>query len=325
MTKGFKDKLRGGGCSSVCNGKLRGNRLVAVKEIQVRSRIRVHAKRVRGEVHYFSRGHISLSWERKSEIVLGVARGIEYLHRGCDIQNLHFATQHSSEVNFIPKVSDFGLAKLHPTDSSIVTFTAARGTIEYVAPESINRSIGAADGNASTKKDLIATEDCSQYFPYWVNDRFKKGKDVEMGDSTDDEKITRKMTLVAQWCIQMNPVERPSMTKVRETLEGEVELLQLPPEPLQLPQGTSILHEQASSRDSSESVALLCTNSFKVKAYNRGGRGHSISDFSSIVAPQPTLVMGLDGPTIESYPKTILGESRRLPKPDDNTLPDMLV
>lgn len=31
--------------------------------------------------------------------------------------------------------------------------------------------------------------------------------------------------------------------------------------------------------------------------------------------------MGLDGPTIEKYPKTLLGESGRLPKPNDNTCP----
>ncbi|KAK2983693.1 hypothetical protein RJ640_023227 [Escallonia rubra] len=69
------------------------------------------------------------------------------------------------------------------------------------------------------------------------------------------------------------------------------------------------------------SVGLFCFVCGRVKAYNRRGRGHSISEFSSTVAPQPTLVVGLDGPTIESYPKTILGESRRLPKPDDNTCP----
>ncbi|KAK2983681.1 hypothetical protein RJ640_023215 [Escallonia rubra] len=186
------------------------------QEIQACSRIRVHAKRVRGEVRYFLRGHVSLSWERKSEIVLGVARGIEYLHRGCDIQILHFDIKPHNillDDNFIPKVSDFGLAKLHPTDNSIVTFTAARGTIEYVASELINRSIGGLSYKADaysfgmllmemlgTKEDLIATEeDSSQYFPYWVYDHFRKAKDVEMGDSTDDEKITRKMTLVAQW------------------------------------------------------------------------------------------------------------------------------
>ncbi|KAK2977445.1 hypothetical protein RJ640_028606 [Escallonia rubra] len=248
MTKGFKDKMGEGGYGSVCKGKLRSNRLVA---------------RDPSVLSYTSTCQTgpwrsTLFLERPYLIKLGEKTWSTCI-RGCDIQNLHFDIKPQNillDDNFIPKVFDFGLAKLHPTDNGILTFTAARGTIEYLW--------NAADGNASTKKDLIATEeDCSQYFPYWIYDRFKKGKDVKMGDSTDDEKITRKMTLVAQWCIQMNPVERPSMTKVWETLEGEVELLQLPPEPLQLSQGTSILQEQTSSRDSSESVALLCTNSFK--------------------------------------------------------------
>ncbi|XP_031278815.1 putative RING-H2 finger protein ATL69 [Pistacia vera] len=33
------------------------------------------------------------------------------------------------------------------------------------------------------------------------------------------------------------------------------------------------------------------------------------------------ILTGLDEPTIESYPKTLLGESGRLPKPNDNTCP----
>ncbi|KAL6979456.1 RING-type E3 ubiquitin transferase [Sarracenia purpurea var. burkii] len=43
---------------------------------------------------------------------------------------------------------------------------------------------------------------------------------------------------------------------------------------------------------------------------------------NSVINLQPTgLKMGLDGPTIESYTKTVLGESRRLPKPSDGTCP----
>lgn len=42
-------------------------------------------------------------------------------------------------------------------------------------------------------------------------------------------------------------------------------------------------------------------------------------DFTSAVSPHPIIVEGLDGPTLESYPKIVLGESRRLPKPDDIT------
>ncbi|TYI90029.1 hypothetical protein E1A91_D03G095000v1 [Gossypium mustelinum] len=45
-------------------------------------------------------------------------------------------------------------------------------------------------------------------------------------------------------------------------------------------------------------------------------------EFSTSVSPSVAIVMsGLDGQTIESYPKTKLGDSGRLPKPNDNTCP----
>ncbi|KAI4307125.1 hypothetical protein L6164_030344 [Bauhinia variegata] len=47
----------------------------------------------------------------------------------------------------------------------------------------------------------------------------------------------------------------------------------------------------------------------------------TVADVNSLIGSQPRIFAGLDGPTIESYPKIVLGESRRLPKPDDNTCP----
>ncbi|XP_004308667.1 PREDICTED: putative RING-H2 finger protein ATL69 [Fragaria vesca subsp. vesca] len=38
---------------------------------------------------------------------------------------------------------------------------------------------------------------------------------------------------------------------------------------------------------------------------------------SNYSAEPATVVLGLDGPTIDSYPKIVLGESKRLPKPND--------
>ena len=53
-----------------------------------------------------------------------------------------------------------------------------------------------------------------------------------MGDATEDEKkFVRKMVIVVLWCIQMKPINRPSMSKALEMLEGDVELLQMPPKP----------------------------------------------------------------------------------------------
>ncbi|XP_033511805.1 rust resistance kinase Lr10-like isoform X7 [Nicotiana tomentosiformis] len=321
MTRNFKEKLGQGGYGSVYKGKLQSGPNVAVKILtkpkadgqdfinEVATIGRIHHVNVVQLIGYCAErskralvydfmpngsldkyitsreGGTLLSWQRKSEIALGVARGIEYLHRGCDIQILHFDIKPHNillDENFVPKISDFGLAKLYPTDNSIVTLTAARGTIGYVAPELINRSIGPISYKADVysfgmllieiagmKGNSAAREDMSsQYFPYWIYDQFDKEKEIEVLDETHDgeKKIIKKLTLVALWCIQMIPLDRPSMTKVVEMLEGELQTLQTPPRPSESLQPSSLEFNLSSSIGSTESMMLLgnCSDSAQV-------------------------------------------------------------
>ena len=191
------------------------------------------------------------------DICLGVAHGIEYLHQGCDMQILHFDIKPHNillDEKFIPKISDFGLAKLHSTDRSIVSLTAARGTMGYIAPEFFYKNIGGISYKADVysfgmllmemvgrRKNVNAlTEHSSRiYFPSWIYDQFNEGKEINLGDETEEENnMVKKMIIVALWCIQLNPVNRPSMSKVIEMLEGEIEHLKMPPKPFVAPQET---------------------------------------------------------------------------------------
>ncbi|GFY81848.1 protein kinase superfamily protein [Actinidia rufa] len=264
MTKGFRDKLGEGGYGSVYKGKLRSGRLVAIKVLgkpkangqefinEVATIGRIHHTNVVQLVGYcaerskralvydfmpngslekyiFSQeGTIYLSCEQMYEISLGVARGIEYLHRGCDMQILHFDIKPHNillDEDFTPKVSDFGLAKLYPTEDSIVSLTAARGTMGYMAPE-LRRNINAHADHTS-----------QIYFPSWIYDQFNEERAIEMGETTEEERVmVKKMVIVALWCIQMKPSDRPSMTKVVKMLEGNVEQLRMPPKPFLCPQ-----------------------------------------------------------------------------------------
>ena len=53
-----------------------------------------------------------------------------------------------------------------------------------------------------------------------------------MEDAIEEEKkTTKKMIIVALWCIQMKLSDRPSKNKVVKMLEGEVESLQMPSKP----------------------------------------------------------------------------------------------
>ncbi|XAR54875.1 Glycerophosphodiester phosphodiesterase [Bertholletia excelsa] len=310
MTTNFKNKLGEGGYGSVYKGKLKSGNHVAIKMLgksKTNGQEFINEVGTIGKIHHVNvvqlvgycaerskralvydfmpngslekylisnQGHVPLSCEMKFKIALGVARGIDYLHRGCDMQILHFDIKPHNillDENFIPKVSDFGLARLYPIDNNVVSLTAARGTIGYVAPELINRSIGGISYKVDVYSfgmllvDLVglrknlpnAEESSTKYFPSWVYDRLDKGKEIEIGDANDDDmKIIRKMTLVALWCIQTNPVDRPSMTGVVRMLEGKVELIQVPPKPFQSLESMPI-QDMAWTEDSKDSTALL--------------------------------------------------------------------
>ncbi|KAJ7965366.1 putative Kinase [Quillaja saponaria] len=286
ITRGFKDKLGEGGFGSVFKGKLRSGQLVAVKMLDKSSKANgqdfISEVATIGRIHHFnvvqligycvegskhaliyelmSNGSLDkyvflreesntpLSIEKMYVISLGVARGITYLHQGCEMQILHFDIKPHNillDENFTPKISDFGLAKLCPVNRSIVTMTAARGTIGYMAPELFYKNIGGVSYKADVysfgmlllemsgrRKNLNPfVENLSQiYFPSWVYDQFLEGKDIEIDATEEEERLVKKMILVALWCIQMKPSDRPSMNKVVEMLEGD-ECPEMPPKP----------------------------------------------------------------------------------------------
>ncbi|KAI3421456.1 RING-type domain-containing protein, partial [Psidium guajava] len=59
----------------------------------------------------------------------------------------------------------------------------------------------------------------------------------------------------------------------------------------------------------------------KMRAHRRPPRPNAAGISNVLASQSAVILMGLDRPTIESYPKTQLGESRRLPKPNDTTCP----
>lgn len=131
---------------------------------------------------------ISLCWDKMCHIALGIARGIDYLHQGCDMQILHFDIKPHNillDEKFNPKVSDFGLAKFYPTKESIVSLTAARGTIGYIAPELIYKTFGGVSHKSDVYSfgmllmemtgrrkniDAYAKHSSQVYFPSWIYD-----------------------------------------------------------------------------------------------------------------------------------------------------------
>lgn len=104
------------------------------------------------------------------------------------------------------------------------------------------------------------------YYPSWIYDRINQGEDMELGLDLDVtlevQTLVRKMTVVAMWCIQMKPADRPSMSEVLKMLEGEAEVLQIPPKPFFYPQDNLIIEEDGvSSTTSSHTIDIITSSS----------------------------------------------------------------
>ncbi|XP_020105293.1 LEAF RUST 10 DISEASE-RESISTANCE LOCUS RECEPTOR-LIKE PROTEIN KINASE-like 2.1 isoform X2 [Ananas comosus] len=287
MTKSFADKLGQGGFGIVYKGSLPNGHLVAVKILtnskengeefinEVASISRTsHVNIVRllgfcldgskraliydfmpnGSLERFifndrSQIESALGWNKLFEIVVGVARGLEYLHRGCNTRIVHFDIKPHNillDRDFCPKISDFGLAKLCTSKESIISLIGARGTIGYIAPEVFSRNFGVVSSKSDVysygmmvlemvggRKNLNVTTTSSSatYFPHYLYKNINQYCVEACGDNGEATEIVRKMILVALWCIQTMPDDRPSMSRVVNMLEGDISDLQLPPKP----------------------------------------------------------------------------------------------
>ncbi|KAK2635290.1 hypothetical protein Ddye_030082 [Dipteronia dyeriana] len=321
-TNHFRDKLGQGGFGTVYKGQLVNGRSIAVKVLEnskfngeefineVSTLGRIHHSNVvrllgfcsegskRALVYeYMHNGSLdkyifvkrgigqTFNWEKLYEIALGIARGIKYLHEGCDVCILHFDIKPHNillDHNFIPKVADFGLAKFYPKENDFVSVSALRGTIGYIAPELISRNFG----EVSSKSDVYsfgmlllemagrrrnsygkATRSSKAYFPSWVYDQIIKGGDLELHDASEIEStMARQMCMIGLWCIQVKAIDRPSITKVVEMLEGSIDDLQMPPKPFF--SSSSSQHDSIREIQSDSSTELLESKSIEECSYN---------------------------------------------------------
>ncbi|CAK8542981.1 unnamed protein product [Lathyrus sativus] len=193
----------------------------------------------------------NLDWNTLYQIAIGIARGLDYLHQGCISRILHLDIKPQNillDEDFCPKISDFGLAQICRRNDSVVSILGTRGTIGYIAPEVFSRTFGAISHKSDVysygmlilemiggRKNYDTGGSCTSemYFADWIY------KDLELRNnlvnglaySEEERDLIRKITMVSIWCIQTNPSDRPSMSKVIEMLQGPLESVAYPPKP----------------------------------------------------------------------------------------------
>uniref|UniRef100_J3KW79 Protein kinase domain-containing protein n=1 Tax=Oryza brachyantha TaxID=4533 RepID=J3KW79_ORYBR len=197
---------------------------------------------------YSEESKIVVGWEKLQQIAIGIARGLEYLHCRCNTRIIHFDIKPHNillDEDFCPKVADFGLAKLCRLKDSALSMAEARGTVGFIAPEVFSRGFGVV----STKSDVYSygmlllelvggrrhvnqttTHSSETYFPNRIYDCLVEDLQTH-ALITEAEEITKLMTIVGLWCIQTNPENRPSISRVIEMLEKNFNELEVPPKP----------------------------------------------------------------------------------------------
>ncbi|XWS22856.1 hypothetical protein CRYUN_Cryun29cG0071900 [Craigia yunnanensis] len=173
-----------------------------------------------------------LDWKRRYEIITGIARGLLYLHKDAHNRIIHRDIKASNillDDKWVPKIADFGMARLFPEDQTHVN-TRVAGTNGYMAPEYVMH------GHLSVKADvfsfgvlvleLISGQRNSSFnlnvdaqnLLDWAYKLYKKGKCLEIMDpalapSAPPEQVAMCIQL-GLLCTQGDPQLRPEMHRV---------------------------------------------------------------------------------------------------------------
>ncbi|CAN6183514.1 unnamed protein product [Urochloa humidicola] len=283
-TRNFSEKLGEGGFGCVFRGAMPGSTAVAVKrlkglghadkqfraEVQTlgviqhtnlvrllgfcvkgNTRLLVYEYMANGSLdsHLFSEDSTLLTWDLRYRIALGIAKGLSYLHEGCEDCIIHCDIKPENillDAEFCAKIVDFGMAKLLGREFNSV-LTTIRGTMGYLAPEWVSgqRITRKADvysfgivlleiisGRRTTKRLKSGSH---RYLPLYAASQLNEAGDLLclLDPKLEGNANVKELDLACRvgcWCIQDEERDRPSMGQVVRMLEGLLNT-EIPPVP----------------------------------------------------------------------------------------------
>ncbi|KAJ3695983.1 hypothetical protein LUZ60_001360 [Juncus effusus] len=209
-----------------------------------------------------------LNWRKRYEIIEGIARGVLYLHEESRIMIIHRDLKTSNillDETLLPKISDFGLAKLFDLDKSRGIASRIVGTNGYIAPECFMRSY------ISTKSDVfsygviileilsgksVRDFEGSGNSPNLLSFVWKKWREGEALNIIDQRlhgmyKVNEVLRCIniALLCVQLDPSKRPNMATIVLMLSSYTTSLAVPSVPAFFVDGNTVTLDYAGNSD----------------------------------------------------------------------------